>query len=171
MAYFDELNRESSSKAELNRLKGALAQAEQKRDSCYFLIGKKYMELHRTDCEEPMLPIVGELNKAIDEADYWDKALLEYQGLVRCPDCNAVYPVGNAFCLSCGSKAPAPPEGMMRCPGCRKLIPEGTRFCSICGFGIAPAPQPDIPAAPICPQCGTPAVAGTLFCINCGCRL
>ena len=65
-------------------------------------------------------------------------------GMWNCPVCGASNKLGNAFCLSCGTKRPEKP----RCPGCNSEIQEGARFCVKCGCdltGVVEIPEKKTP--------------------------
>lgn len=63
------------------------------------------------------------------------------QGMVPCPHCHQLLPVGSKFCFYCGGDATPRPGGgataaqrrYTTCPACHARVPADSRFCEECG--------------------------------------
>ena len=88
----------------------------------------------------------------------------------KCSSCGTDQPDGAVFCDNCGQPltgAGAPPQPVRPPAGPAPSYPAGP------APSYPPAGPPPAPAgaAPVCPACGTPGVAGEIYCSNCGAAL
>lgn len=186
--------------SEIKRIQRAIADRRAQLESCYALLGKQYVERHRTESGGEFSMLIGNINEHEATLKILDDQVLELRGLQRCVKCGAEMPLTSRFCNICGSKAPEPPAGQRRCPTCGKLLPIEARFCNGCGNPVAsasapyapaaayapaapvysPAPAAYAPAAPApapaagsktCPNCGSAVESDCMFCTECGTKL
>lgn len=121
---------------------------------------------------------IEECNKKIDEAK---KAIMELEGLRKCPNCGAEIKKENAFCTSCGAKLEEEkkPEtsnaDMIICKTCAKEIPASSLFCPNCGTKVEKQQEQtaneETPKENVCPQCGNKVSPEAVFCTQCGFHL
>lgn len=96
----------------------------------------------------------------------------------KCPNCGAVRPADQRFCLNCGTRRPEPPASRpapgWKCPTCGAQLKPDQHFCLYCG-----TKRPERPAAPAparaaaprgwtCPGCGAKLKTSQNFCPRCG---
>ncbi|MDP3480173.1 MAG: SPFH domain-containing protein [Desulfoprunum sp.] len=86
---------------------------------------------------------------------------VERRSLVICPDCQHNIPVDAHFCPVCGHQQVV----LSQCRHCGKNLSPTARYCSQCG-----QPTEEKPVIPLCPECKTENILGSLFCNNCGQR-
>lgn len=99
-----------------------------------------------------------------------------------CPNCQAPVEVGQMFCINCGSKLPA--QQPVQEPVVEEVPvveePVAAWEDEIVKPELdswetmpmeAPVEEPEVPAEPTCPNCGSVVNEGQAFCTNCGTRL
>lgn len=133
--------------SEINRLQKASAERRSQLEGCYALLGRQYVERHRTESDNEFALLIGTISEHEATLKAYDDQILELRGFQRCTKCGAEIPLTSRFCNTCGAKAPEPPAGQMRCPTCGKLLPVEARFCNGCGNPIAPVTSPYAPPA------------------------
>ncbi len=122
---------------------------------------------------------IEECSKQIEEAK---NAIMELEGLRKCPNCGADVKKENAFCTSCGAKLTEEkkPEtlnaDMIICKTCAKEIPASSLFCPNCGTKVEAAEEDqaakeEAPKENVCPQCGNKINPEAVFCTQCGFHL
>jgi len=91
------------------------------------------------------------------------------QAGVQCPSCGAMIGPDDAFCGSCGTRAPEPepepvadaPAGPRSCTSCGREANDDARFCAGCGSAL-----PELPRT--CGGCGAALDPDDRFCAFCG---
>ncbi len=155
MAFFDDLGKKLTQAgqgavakgkeiADVAKLNSQVSDEEKKMNNAYQEIGKKYVELHRSEAD----PEFAGLITSIDEADARIKELkgqiADIKGVVKCPKCGADVPKGAAFCGSCGgaisgadaNAANPEPSSTAKCPSCGAQLKPGAAFCGECGMKL-----------------------------------
>lgn len=175
--------------SETARINSQISQNERKIASLYSQIGKRYVDIHRNDCEEELKVMVESVTELEQKNFTYREQILEIKGVLRCENCGAEIQRGIAFCSSCG----APVRKTVReekhnvcekCSNCGALIEEGMRFCTECGYAVAVSEtktiqnQPDSiksddhvraeETANVCSQCGAELIKDAVFCTECG---
>lgn len=100
------------------------------------------------------------LGNAIKKAE--STARQAQQNLAKCPNCEAIAPLGTKFCPECGSQMVQPRA--MVCPNCGADA-HGAKFCPECGTKME-----QVPLITNCPNCGA-EIKGAKFCPECGTKI
>lgn len=180
MAFFDDLGKkitDASSKTiqkgkdltDVARLNSQISSEENRINALYGMIGKQYMELHRTDAEEAFAGLVASVAEAEQNIAACRAKITELRAVPHCPNCGAELVKGAAFCGICGTPiavapAPAPVAAPAAAPAPEAApIPQQP-------VQAAPVEAPAAPAVKFCPNCGVKMPADAQFCAECGAR-
>lgn len=128
--------------SEISHLNTMLSQAESKINNLYYQIGKSYMELHRDDCEEELVPYVSSIKDLEKDISLYKKQIQDIRGVQICKQCGADISRGSAFCSSCGAPVPKIQkpqynDDLIKCDSCGAMVKKGMRFCTACGNPLA----------------------------------
>ncbi len=134
----------------IGEIEAIIAEKEEKMQSAYAEIGKRYFIRHSADAEEELVPLVDELvadSAVIEECKQRIEAI---QNAPTCPNCGAAVHEDSVFCTACGNRlkeaeTPAPESGVSVCARCGSEVKPGTRFCTVCGNPLETQPGEEIP--------------------------
>lgn len=158
MAFFDDFGKKLSQAgqstiqktkdmADVAKINMQISDEEKKINDTYLQIGKQYMELHASDCEESFKGMVQTIKDAQNKIEEYKVQIQDIKGVIRCPKCGAEVAKGALFCSACGEKMPeqqpaqeevaaqAPVEEK-KCSNCGAVLANGALFCAECGTKV-----------------------------------
>lgn len=114
MAFFDNIGKkasEATAKAiqkaqelsEISRVNALISAEEKKMNETYYQIGKLYVSLHGSDCDENFSGMVSAVLECDQKISEYRKQIQNIKGVQRCEKCGAEVARGVAFCSSCGA--------------------------------------------------------------------
>lgn len=176
--------------SDIARINSLITQEENKINNTYYQIGKLYVSIHGSNCEDEftgMISTVAELEQKVQE---YRKQIQDIKGIQHCEKCGADVSRGAAFCSLCGAPMPKIQaqeslEDYVKCQSCGMLVKKEMRFCTSCGKPMVQTEVPkaalpdefegmtsvDVKQEKICPGCGVKVTDDSLFCAECGTRL
>lgn len=130
--------------ADVAKINSQISDEEKRINDTYFQIGKQYVELHASDCEEAFKGMVQAIADAENKIKEYKEQIQDIKGIARCPKCGAEVAKGALFCSACGEKMPEQPvqEEVVaqveekKCSNCGAVIMEGALFCAECGTKV-----------------------------------
>lgn len=193
MAFLDDLGKRISKTgqsaiqktkdmAEVAKYNSMISEEEKSINNNYYQIGKLYISLHSTECEDDFKGMIDSIRSSENKIAEYREQIKLIRGVVRCEKCGSEVSINSAFCNSCGAPMPKRvteetfDSNSIKCEKCGKYVKKGLRFCTSCGN---PMPQ-EVSVSAIeakihikeCPKCGlTTTDDETLFCNSCGTRL
>lgn len=195
MAFFDNLGKkasEATAKAiqkaqelsEISRVNALISEEEKKMNATYYQIGKLYVSVHGSDCEENFSGMVAAILECDQKIAEYRKQIQNIKGVQRCEKCGAEVARGVAFCSSCGASMPKAEntltDDVTRCENCGAMVKRGMRFCTSCGKPMTLSTVQDAsfadvlnerPTKRVCPNCGEENGSDNAFCAECGTEL
>lgn len=155
MAFFDDLGKKISQAgqttmqktremADVARINSQISDEEKRINDMYLQIGKQYVELHASDCEEAFQGMIQTITDSENKIKEYKVQIQDIKGVIRCPKCGAEVPKGALFCSACGEKmqeeqpvqeeaSATEPAEEKKCSNCGAVLAEGAVFCSECG--------------------------------------
>ena len=175
MAFFDDIGnalshagqnvvQKTKDTAEVVRLNGAISEEEQRIQTLYSEIGKRYFELHANDYESALEEMVLGIKGANTKITQYRDQVMKLRGVIYCTGCHAEILVNAPGCPYCGTPNATAQTKVIRCKNCGLPLEKDAVFCTNCGTKAEPP-------APTCTSCGSPLAEGALFCSRCGTKV
>ncbi len=141
MTYYDNSGNTQRpvSNADINRLKKAIDINNSKIQQFYVQIGELYCEMYKDNPAPEFKDYVNIILGAQKEIDQTNEAIRHMKGVHLCAKCGGEYPMGYAFCPTCGSPAPKqdrPVVQMNLCKVCGARLSDENKFCTTCGTPV-----------------------------------
>lgn len=189
MAFFDDLGKKitqggqaaiqkSKELAEVAKLNSLVSDEEKNINNNYFQIGKLYVTIHKTDCDDDFRGMINTIQESEKKILDYKEQIQVIRGIVKCEKCGAEVSLTSAFCNSCGASMPKrvpvqkQDENIVICDSCGKSVKKGLRFCTACGSPMTQENINNSQLHKICPGCGFETADNeTLFCNSCGTKL
>lgn len=124
---------------DIARFNSMIADEERVINDCYSKIGKLYVSLHESDCEDAFAELCSMVQRANLNIQEYQKQIEKIKKVGRCNKCGSEIANGAAFCSVCGTSVQNEElkqddkSSVRYCTGCGAAINENTRFCTSCG--------------------------------------
>lgn len=186
MAFFDIISEKGQNAkkktrdfVEVQKINSMISDEERNINNNYIQIGKLYVSMHSSDCEEEFKGMIESVHQSENKINKYKEQIQSIKGIVRCEKCGAEVSIQSAFCSACGAPMPkrAPEkkidENMVICSACGNAVKKGLRFCIHCGNPMQEVNQPQEEIIiKVCPKCGEESgEADSMFCNSCGTKL
>lgn len=187
MGFFDDLGKkvsdagqktiqktkEMSDTAKFNSM---ISEEEKKINNNYYQVGKLYVSIHGTECEEDFKGMIAAIRESETKITEYRRQIQEIKGVLHCEKCGAEVPKGVAFCSSCGTPMPQiegfDTENYEKCGNCGATVAKGMRFCTSCGTPMVKNDSvEEVSTERFCPSCGKKVDADSAFCAECGTKI
>lgn len=154
MGFFDDLSKKVSDAgqktiqktkelSDIARLNSMISEEETKVNNNYYRIGKLYVSMHASDCENEFAGIITSIRDSESRIAEYKKEIQDIKGVQHCEKCGAEIAKGVAFCSVCGNPMPkmnnVDTSKYERCSACGALVEKGMRFCTSCGTPMSGA--------------------------------
>lgn len=193
MAFFDDISKKLSQTgqgmvqktkemADVAKLNSAITDEEGKINNNYYLIGKLYVSMHMSDCEDDFKGMISDIQVSESKIAEYRQQIKTIKGVVKCEKCGAEVANNIAFCSACGNPMPhkeiVNTDDKIKCESCGSFVNKGMRFCTACGKPMQIAmtvestvetPSADQPKT--CPNCGVQIEKDAIFCAECGTKI
>lgn len=124
---------------EIAKCTSAIKSCEEKLNSVYAEIGKKYYHSKPEVSRETFSALFDVIQQYQNQIDDLRKRLQELKGITICKSCGAELSRGAKFCRSCGAQQIVQPEiepATTVCWNCHSPLTGSERFCTVCGANL-----------------------------------
>ena len=182
--YYGDKNSEIKD-AVLDEINGIIDGEQKKINEALFQIGVLYANTHKEDYEPEFAELFNTVNSSEAAINEQHEKRREHLGLMICHECGEETPVGNKFCVACGTQLIEDEPKLsindaeinaIVCTACGAETSDTFNFCHYCGKPMteikseleAAKAAEQKTAKKFCVNCGVELSDGMHFCVNCG---
>ena len=126
--------------SETVKINSLISEEKKKMAKIYMQIGKQYVDIYGSTCDEEFEELVDQALESQDKIDGYHNQLQNLKRELRCAACGSEIQKGDVFCSVCGTKIIRNQEtengAKLRCPFCGNYEKRGMNFCTKCGNSL-----------------------------------